>query len=494
MKIKGILGKNKKNKKAIVETLDLEAATDRLIEEYDIAEAKVNLVEENIFNKKQKNKKWIIGILSFVFLSFLYGGIKDYITKVRDISFYSDTDEVLLGSNIDLHYEISPKNAVFEDSDIEILFDNENLLRKNGNDFVAEKEGTVKAYIRYNDRNYDVKTFLLIPVKAKDLLVNDVTVGLNYSTYVDVELIPTNTTNKTVELITDNNELIKIEDQRIYGLSEGVAKVTAVSADGVKKDFNVEVQKIEPESVFIRFLDDTYVVGTEDVLKVDYEPKLISEPHITWTSSDPSVASIDSDGNLSLKSAGVATITALYSDDVKESKEITVKYPQANSIKVNTNYNKLYSGNSTQLWVTFDPSKVDNNDVSWNSSNEKVVKVDSNGLITAVAIGKATITAKTNNGKTSSVEIECIEKPVQNIHVADVGNSSANSNTISRSSSSTNSSSGGTTYVLNTNTKKFHYSYCSSVGQMKDSNKSYSSESRETIISWGYSPCKRCYP
>lgn len=52
----------------------------------------------------------------------------------------------------------------------------------------------------------------------------------------------------------------------------------------------------------------------------------------------------------------------------------------------------------------------------------------------------------------------------------------------------------GTTYILNTNTKKFHYPSCSSVEQMKEKNKKEFSGDREDIISQGYSPCKRCKP
>ena len=53
--------------------------------------------------------------------------------------------------------------------------------------------------------------------------------------------------------------------------------------------------------------------------------------------------------------------------------------------------------------------------------------------------------------------------------------------------------SGGTTYIGNKNTKKFHYSWCSSVDQMNDSNK-VSLSSREDAINRGYEPCKRCNP
>lgn len=50
------------------------------------------------------------------------------------------------------------------------------------------------------------------------------------------------------------------------------------------------------------------------------------------------------------------------------------------------------------------------------------------------------------------------------------------------------------TYILNINTKKFHYPHCSSVGQMKESNKQEYTGSRDSIISQGYVPCKKCNP
>ena len=49
-------------------------------------------------------------------------------------------------------------------------------------------------------------------------------------------------------------------------------------------------------------------------------------------------------------------------------------------------------------------------------------------------------------------------------------------------------------YILNTNTKIFHRPSCSSVKQMKESNKKSSSESRDALIAAGYDPCKKCNP
>lgn len=49
-------------------------------------------------------------------------------------------------------------------------------------------------------------------------------------------------------------------------------------------------------------------------------------------------------------------------------------------------------------------------------------------------------------------------------------------------------------YVLNTNTKKFHYPTCSSAKDIKSSNRSDYSGTREEIINQGYKPCGRCHP
>lgn len=57
----------------------------------------------------------------------------------------------------------------------------------------------------------------------------------------------------------------------------------------------------------------------------------------------------------------------------------------------------------------------------------------------------------------------------------------------------TNSSPTGITYVLNTSTKKIHYTDCSSVKLMKESNKSYTKDYRGAVAQ-GYTPCKRCSP
>ena len=64
----------------------------------------------------------------------------------------------------------------------------------------------------------------------------------------------------------------------------------------------------------------------------------------------------------------------------------------------------------------------------------------------------------------------------------------------SRRASGASGSAGAQKYVLNTNTKKFHYPTCSSVSQMSEKNKKAVTASRDEIIADGYSPCGNCKP
>jgi len=59
---------------------------------------------------------------------------------------------------------------------------------------------------------------------------------------------------------------------------------------------------------------------------------------------------------------------------------------------------------------------------------------------------------------------------------------------------SSNQQAQSVSYILNTKSKKFHYSSCGSAKQISDSNKSTYSGSRDSLISQGYSPCGNCHP
>ena len=71
---------------------------------------------------------------------------------------------------------------------------------------------------------------------------------------------------------------------------------------------------------------------------------------------------------------------------------------------------------------------------------------------------------------------------------------SAQSSSVSSSTASSQSVSVSTEYILNTSTRKIHYPDCKSVKQMSEKNKKSTTESRDSLISKGYTPCGNCKP
>lgn len=142
---------------------------------------------------------------------------------------------------------------------------------------------------------------------------------------------------------------------------------------------------------------------------------------------------------------------------------------------ITLNYSKyaLTVGQFKTFVASTSPESAAKN-VTWYSSDSKVATVNKNGKVTAVKAGTATITAKTANGLKATCKVTVKAKSDTTV---------------------TNSTSvGNVTYVLNTNTKKFHLPSCSSVKDMKDKNKKEVSCSRDEVIDMGYVPCKRCEP
>lgn len=113
--------------------------------------------------------------------------------------------------------------------------------------------------------------------------------------------------------------------------------------------------------------------------------------------------------------AGNVTIT-VKAGDVEKTCTVKVKPATVHATKVTITPNplNLQLGKTTtgQLTAKVEPTGAVENTVTWKSDNEKVAKVDSKGLVTAVAEGTTTITAITSNGAkgTCTVKVAAADK------------------------------------------------------------------------------------
>ncbi|MBQ7351558.1 MAG: Ig-like domain-containing protein [Clostridia bacterium] len=131
----------------------------------------------------------------------------------------------------------------------------------------------------------------------------------------------------------------------------------------------------------------------------------------SWTSANNSIATVDSNGVVTGKGIGSTTITATTTTGKKAYCTVYVKAVSTVSLSITPATKTMYVGDTYQMtasgnWQT----------LTWSSSNNGAVTVDSNGLLTAVAIGNSTITAiaKDANGYTATrrATITVVERPV----------------------------------------------------------------------------------
>ena len=142
-------------------------------------------------------------------------------------------------------------------------------------------------------------------------------------------------------------------------------------------------------------------VGDTTTLTATVSPSNATDKRVTWKSSNTTVATVDSYGKVTAKSAGTATITVTTTDGSNTSTcTVTVKSQQVSvtGVKLNTSSVSLEVGGTTTLTATVSPSTATDKSVTWKSSNTTVATVDSIGNVTAKSAGTATITVTTTDG------------------------------------------------------------------------------------------------
>lgn len=156
-------------------------------------------------------------------------------------------------------------------------------------------------------------------------------------------------------------------------------------------------------------------------LNATVAPANATNKSVSWTSSNTSVATVNSSGLVSAVSAGSATITVTTADGNKTATcviTVTATSIPVTSVSISQTSATLEDGETIDLNETILPANATNKSVSWTSSNTSVATVNSTGLVTAVSAGSATITVTTADGnKTASCAITVTDAPPTGITI-----------------------------------------------------------------------------
>ena len=187
-----------------------------------------------------------------------------------------------------------------------------------------------------------------------------------------------------------------------YNSKSGSIKVNINKKSGNISYLNKSITKTQGDQAFTNVLTKT------------------GDGIINYSSSDNKVATIDKNGKVTILSSGNTVIKAIVIDgenyfyNIKEaSYTLTVNKKTINipitSISLNKTSGTKYIGETENLVVSYNPSNTtDNKSITWTTSNSKVATIN-NGVVKAVGIGNAVITAKVMN-KTATYNITVKKK------------------------------------------------------------------------------------
>ena len=163
---------------------------------------------------------------------------------------------------------------------------------------------------------------------------------------------------------------------------------------------------LSPESLDIE-------IGDQKPLTATVSPDNATNKNVSFSSSKEAVATVSQDGIVDAMAAGKAIVTVT-TEDGKFKAHCTInvldKVVHVTGIVLNKATLSLKEGEEFTLVPTVTPDNASDKTVNWSSDNEAVVTITSDGVVSALKAGKATVTATTvDQGKTASCSIEVAE-------------------------------------------------------------------------------------
>jgi uncharacterized protein YjdB len=163
----------------------------------------------------------------------------------------------------------------------------------------------------------------------------------------------------------------------------------------------------------------TLITGHNKTLTPNITPSNANNKKVTWTTTDPSIATVDGNGRVTGVKAGVAVITCTSQDNPDVSAICTVTVIQrVTKINISPSTLEIRVPESATVSWTVEPLDATDKSVTFRSSNTKVATVDPDGTIHARARGECNITCKAADGSnvTARTHVTVIQ-PVTGVHM-----------------------------------------------------------------------------
>lgn len=222
---------------------------------------------------------------------------------------------------------------------------------------------------------------------------------------------PEDASDKSVVWSSGNSAVASVSNGKVTANKPGTAVIKVVTNDLSKEATCTVTVKRHAESVELSQKEIKLYLGENRSLTATVLPSDASDKNVTWSSSNPNVATVSTAGNVVSKSIGTTVITVKTADGGHQAScHVTVLEPvvYATSLILAPQTLSMNIDESSSLTLQMLPANA-NEALVWESDNESVAKVV-NGDVTAVGVGVAKIKVKGKNVTSNEVTVTVIDK------------------------------------------------------------------------------------
>ncbi|MDE7409795.1 MAG: Ig-like domain-containing protein [Muribaculaceae bacterium] len=349
--------------------------------------------------------------------------------SVSEISLNKSEARIIAGESLKLEADIIPSNA--DNQDIIWCSSDDKIATVDENGLIFAKKGGYAQIVAYSAETPNIKAVCHItviqPVYGITLNTNNIVFTEDEFCQLIATVLPDDASDKTIKWTSSDISVAMVsQDGTIYAIKPGQATIMATTVDG---DFvalckvTVKAKVISATAIRLSHANETIAIGETLQLNAVLEPENVTNKNISWTSTNPNIATVNSNGRVQAIAEGSTKIIATTTDGSNLSAicEISVKkqFVEITQIQISPSHTRIPVGKSVKLDVILTPNDATSTNVVWSSTNTSVAKVSQDGNVEAIAEGEAIIIASTQDG--SNLSATCnISVYNQIIHISEI--------------------------------------------------------------------------
>ena len=340
-------------------------------------------------------RKSLLLLVSVILLVADSSCVKREIVPISTFSLNYTETEIEVGETLQLETVVTPSDATvgkvtWTSSDSKIAWVTTKGLitgiRTGSATITASVEGFQATCELTVNRKSIPATEITIDRPSMEMLKNEID-------WLAATVVPEGSTDEIV-WSSSAPQIVEVSDQgKLVALECGSATITA-TAGACKATCLVTVTEliIDVKTVKINKPVLNLNKGETEYLVATVIPFEATDKIVVWNSSDPSVASVNSDGKVTAEKGGYAVVTAT-AGGVSGECQVNV-YSPVTAISLNARELTVDKGSTFVMVATLEPEDATDKTVTWTSLDNNILTVNSSGVVSALKGGVTKIVAK----------------------------------------------------------------------------------------------------